>query len=39
MEKETKIICPNCGAELNVSTILYHQLEEDLRKKFKSQLN
>jgi hypothetical protein len=38
MEKETKIICPNCGAELDVNTILYHQLEEDLRKKFNSQL-
>jgi FtsZ-binding cell division protein ZapB len=39
MEKETKIICPNCGTELDVNTILYHQLEEDLRKKFNSQLN
>lgn len=39
MEKETKIICPNCGAELDVNTILYHQLEEDLKKKFQNQLN
>ena len=39
MEKETRIICPNCGAELDVNTILYHQLEEDLRKKFNNQLN
>jgi hypothetical protein len=39
MEKETKIICPNCGAELDVNRILYHQLEDDLRKKFNSQLN
>ena len=39
MEKETKITCPNCGAELDVNTILYHQLEEDLKKKFQNQLN
>jgi hypothetical protein len=39
MEKDTKIICPNCGAELDVNTILYHQLEEDLKKKFNNQLN
>jgi len=39
MEKETKIICPNCGAELDVNTIIYHQLEDDLRKKFAAQLN
>ncbi len=39
MEKETRIIFPNCGAELDVSTILYHQLEEDLKKKFQNQLN
>lgn len=38
MEKETKIICPNCGAELDVNDILYHQLEEDLRKKFNNRL-
>jgi len=39
MEKETKIKCPNCGAELDVNTIIYHQLEDDLRKKFAGQLN
>lgn len=39
MEKETKIICPNCGAELDVNTILYHQLEEDLKKKFNTRLS
>ena len=39
MEKETKINCPNCGEPLNVSDILYKQLEEELRKKFNSQLS
>jgi hypothetical protein len=39
MENETKIKCPNCGFDLNVNEILYHQLEEDLKQKFNSQLN
>ena len=39
MENETKIKCPNCGFDLNVNEILYHQLEEDLKMKFNSQLN
>lgn len=38
MEKETKIKCPNCGAELDVNTILYHQLEDELKRKFNNQL-
>jgi hypothetical protein len=39
MENETKIKCPNCGFELKVNEILYHQMEDDLKIKFNSQLN
>lgn len=38
MERETKIICPNCGSEINVNEILYHQLEDDLKKRFTAQI-
>jgi hypothetical protein len=38
MEKEAKILCPNCGTEINVNEILYHQLEEDFKKRFSTQL-
>jgi len=35
MEKDNNIInCPECGAEINVSDILYHQVEEKLSKDF-----
>jgi len=38
MEQETKIECPNCGAEINVNEILAHQLEDDLKKKYAAQI-
>lgn len=38
MSNQTKINCPNCGTEIDVQDILSHQLEEDLQKKFNSQL-
>jgi hypothetical protein len=38
MEKEAKILCPNCSTEINVNEILYHQLEEDFKKRFSTQL-
>ncbi len=35
MEKDNNIInCPKCGAEINVSEILYHQVEEKLTRDF-----
>lgn len=30
--------CPNCGTEIDVNELLYHQLEEQARKKYQSQL-
>ena len=38
MERETKIECPNCGTEINVNEILYHQLEDDFKKRYTAQL-
>lgn len=34
MSTQTPINCPNCGAEVNVNEVLYHQLEESVKKKF-----
>ena len=33
-----KITCPSCGAEIDVNEILYHQLEERLKKEFNTKL-
>ncbi len=34
----TTIICPNCGRKIDVNAILYHQLEDELKKKFNHEL-
>ncbi|MCX8031709.1 MAG: DUF2130 domain-containing protein [Thermodesulfovibrionales bacterium] len=34
MKKENIIICPQCGAEINVNEILYHQLQDQVKKEF-----
>lgn len=31
MEKENAIKCPKCGTEINVSEVLYHQLEDQFK--------
>jgi len=38
MEQKTTIHCPNCDFELDVNDIIYHQLEEDIKKQFNSRL-
>jgi len=38
MNNETKIKCPNCGEVIDVNGILYHQLEDDLKKQYNSKL-
>jgi hypothetical protein len=30
--EETKIKCPNCGTQIDVNDVLYHQLDEGIRK-------
>ncbi len=34
----TSISCPSCGAEINVSDILYHQVQEKLKSDFDKQI-
>ncbi len=34
MHTESKIICPNCGIEIDVQTVLSHQLEEEIKKSY-----
>jgi hypothetical protein len=33
----TSISCPKCGAEINVSDILYHQVQEQLKNEYEAQ--
>ncbi|WP_299897147.1 DUF2130 domain-containing protein [uncultured Aquimarina sp.] len=39
MSTEINIICPDCGKEINVDEILYHKLEEDIKKKYQSKIS
>ena len=38
MKKETQIKCPNCGTTIDVQDILAHQLEEEIKQKYQSQI-
>jgi hypothetical protein len=38
MKNESQIVCPNCGAPVNVNEVLTKQLEENLKKKYNQQL-
>ena len=38
MEKENTIHCPNCGETIDVSEVLRHQLEEDIKQKLHREL-
>jgi hypothetical protein len=38
MKTQTQIKCPNCGTSIDVQDILAHQLEEEIKQKFQSQL-
>jgi hypothetical protein len=38
MADNTQIKCPNCGTSIDVQDILSHQLEDELKKKFNTQL-
>lgn len=37
-EKSNMIKCPNCAQEINVSEAVYHQLDNELKKKYNEQL-
>lgn len=38
MNDTTQIKCPNCGTSIDVQDILAHQLEDEIRQKYQSQL-
>jgi len=38
MKNQSQIKCPNCGTLIDVQNILAHQLEEEIKQKFQSQL-
>ena len=38
MKTQSQIKCPNCGTSIDVQDILAHQLEEEIKHKFQSQL-
>ena len=38
MKKNTQINCPNCGTAIDVQDILAHQLEDEIKQKYQSQL-
>ncbi len=35
---QTTITCPNCGTDIDVNDILYHQVDEQLREKYRDEL-
>jgi hypothetical protein len=37
-EDKSKINCPNCGEEIDVNDILYHQVDQDLKQKYNDDL-
>lgn len=39
MEKQAnKIKCPNCGQEIDVNNLLYHQLDDELKEKYNNEM-
>jgi hypothetical protein len=36
---QTTITCPECGAEIDVNDILYHQVDEQLKAKYQEDLS
>lgn len=38
-QSENKIKCPNCGTSIDVNSILSHELESEIRKKYTNYLN
>ncbi|MCP4456797.1 MAG: DUF2130 domain-containing protein [Cytophagales bacterium] len=38
MSNQTKISCPNCGTSIDVQDILSHQLEDEIKQKYQSQI-
>ena len=39
MPPKTTIQCPKCGTQIDVNEILYHQLEEEMKRKFEGEVD
>lgn len=39
MNNQTTIQCPKCGTQIDVNEILYHQLEDEMKRKFETEAN
>jgi hypothetical protein len=39
MASQTTIQCPKCGTKIDVNAILYHQLEEEMKRKFEGEVD
>ena len=37
-QEKSKIQCPGCGIEIDVNDILYHQVDEQLKKEYRDEL-
>jgi hypothetical protein len=38
MQNQSKITCPSCGNQIDVQNVLYHQLEEEIKRNYGSKL-
>ena len=38
MDNQAQIKCPNCGTSIDVQDILSHQLEDEIKQKYQSQI-
>lgn len=38
MQNNTQVHCPNCGSTIDVQDIIAHQLEEEIKKKYQSEI-
>ena len=38
MDNSNQIKCPNCGGSIDVQDILAHQLEDEIKQKYQSQI-
>jgi hypothetical protein len=38
MKNAQNIKCPNCDFEIDVNDILYHQIDDQIKKKYQSEL-
>jgi hypothetical protein len=37
MDKSTQVVCPNCGENIDVNTLVTHQVEEEMKSKYEAE--